>query len=174
MKQKKLIIFIPSIEDGGVEKNAFIISNYLANKINEVSLITVSKKHNNKFNKKIKLIFPKFNFWDNLGRKIKYAVCLFLLFKKTIINKNILVLCFQANIYCIILCKILNIKIITRSNSSPYGWSKNFLKNFIFKIMLNKADQVLVNSFEFKKQLKDNQENEIYNTINEKNIKLHI
>ena len=26
---KKLIIFIPSIEDGGVEKNLFVVSNYL-------------------------------------------------------------------------------------------------------------------------------------------------
>jgi len=30
--QKKLIIFIPSIEGGGVEKNLFIISNYLKDK----------------------------------------------------------------------------------------------------------------------------------------------
>ena len=29
---KQLIIFNPSIEDGGVEKNLFLISNYLANK----------------------------------------------------------------------------------------------------------------------------------------------
>ena len=27
---EKIIIFIPSIEDGGVEKNLFIISNYLS------------------------------------------------------------------------------------------------------------------------------------------------
>ena len=32
-KKKRLIIFIPSIEDGGVEKNLFIISNYLKKKI---------------------------------------------------------------------------------------------------------------------------------------------
>ena len=31
--QKKLIIFIPSIEGGGVEKNLFIISNYLKKKL---------------------------------------------------------------------------------------------------------------------------------------------
>ena len=28
--KKKLIIFMPSIEGGGVEKNLFIVSNYLA------------------------------------------------------------------------------------------------------------------------------------------------
>ena len=30
---KKLAIYIPSIESGGVEKNLFYISNYLAKKI---------------------------------------------------------------------------------------------------------------------------------------------
>jgi len=28
-KKKKLVIFVPSIEDGGVEKNLFLITNYL-------------------------------------------------------------------------------------------------------------------------------------------------
>ena len=63
MKQKRLIIFIPSIEGGGVEKNLFIISNYLKDKINNISVITVSKKFRNKFNKKIKFISLKANFW---------------------------------------------------------------------------------------------------------------
>ena len=49
MKQKKLIIFIPSIESGGVEKNLFIIGNYLSNKIDKVSLITASKENRKKF-----------------------------------------------------------------------------------------------------------------------------
>ena len=75
---------MPSIEGGGVEKNLFIISNYLANKIAGVCLITASKKYKNKFNKKIELILPKLNFWDKLGRKAKYLICLFLLFKKTL------------------------------------------------------------------------------------------
>ena len=165
---------MPSIEGGGVEKNLFIISNYLANKIDAVYLITASKKYKNKFNKKIELILPKLNFWDKLGRKAKYLICLFLLLKKVIFKKNFLVLCFQANIYCIILCKIFNIKIIVRSNSSPSGWSKNFLKNLIFKVMLNKADQVLVNSFQFKHQLKNRfnvKAKCIYNPLNVKEIK---
>ena len=45
-KEKKLIIFMPSIEGGGVEKNLFIISNYLSSKLKNISLITTSKKHN--------------------------------------------------------------------------------------------------------------------------------
>ncbi len=173
MKQKKLIIFMPSIEGGGVEKNLFLISGYLSNKINEVCLITASKKYKKKFNKKIKLILPKFNFWDKLSRKMKYFICLILLFEQIIKDRNITILCFQANIYCIILCKVFNKKIIVRSNSSPSGWSNNFLKNIIFKLVLKRADLVLVNSIEFKKQLKDkfNVNAEcIYNPLNKKEI----
>ena len=33
MSQKRLIIFIPSIEGGGVEKNLFLISDYLTKKL---------------------------------------------------------------------------------------------------------------------------------------------
>ena len=40
MKQKKLIIFFPSIEKGGVEKNLFIISDFLSKKIKNISIIT--------------------------------------------------------------------------------------------------------------------------------------
>ena len=35
---KKLIIFIPSIEEGGVEKNLFIVSNYLIKKNMKVEI----------------------------------------------------------------------------------------------------------------------------------------
>ena len=47
---KKLIIFMPSIEGGGVEKNLFIISNYLALKLKKITLITASHSFNNYFN----------------------------------------------------------------------------------------------------------------------------
>ncbi len=71
MNKKRLIIFIPTIEDGGVEKNLFIISNYLKDKINNVYLITISNKFKKKFNKKIRFISLKSNIWDKLGRKKK-------------------------------------------------------------------------------------------------------
>ena len=43
MKQKKIIVFMPSIEGGGVEKNFFIVTNYLSSKNNNVSVITSCK-----------------------------------------------------------------------------------------------------------------------------------
>ena len=48
---KNIIIFMPSIEGGGVEKNLFIITNYLSKKFNYVSLITASKEFKYKFKK---------------------------------------------------------------------------------------------------------------------------
>ena len=154
MKQKKLIIFIPSIEGGGVEKNLFIIGNYLSNKIDKISLITSSKKTRKKFNNKIKLITPNNPVSDKSSREFKYIICLILLFKEIIKNRNILVFSFQANFYCSILCKIFNIKIISRSNSSPEGWSNNIIKETLFKNLFKLPDQNIVNSYKFKKELK--------------------
>ena len=171
--QKRLIIFMPSIEGGGVEKNLFIISNYLSRKISNVSIITSSYIFKEKFNKEILLINPKYKFWNFMNRRSKYFICLILLFKEILKNRNTLVFAFQANLYCIILCKFLNIKIITRSNSSPSGWSKNFIKKFLYKILLKNADQVIVNSKEFKAQMEkffSLKVKCIYNPLDKKNI----
>jgi len=173
MNQKKLIIFMPSIEGGGVEKNLMIISNYLAAKIKNIALITVSKKFRPKFNNKISFITSKKNF-DYLNRKSKYIIALFLLFKELLKSKNKVVFSFQANIYCILLCKLLNVKVIVRSNSSPSGWSKNFIKKLIFSYVLNLADKVVVNSFAFKKEMKKKfnlNSNCIYNPLDIHQIK---
>ena len=51
---------MPSIEDGGVEKNFFIISNFLAKKIKNTSIISANKNFNKKL-RDINIINPKFN-----------------------------------------------------------------------------------------------------------------
>ena len=66
---KNLIVFMPSIEGGGVEKNLFLICNYLIKKISDLKVITISSKHSNNFQikkmgsfwKKNK-VFPGINF----------------------------------------------------------------------------------------------------------------
>ena len=149
--QKKLIIFHPSIEGAGVEKNLFIIANYLSKKI-DVSVLTSNKS--DQFLKSVNLITPFFNVKENTGRPIKYLICIIMLIYKCILNrKNFTVLSFQANIYAIIICYIFNIKIISRSNSSPSGWSKNTIKQVIFNFFLKKADCIITNSIDFKKEL---------------------
>ena len=62
MKHKKLIIFMPSIEMGGVEKNLFIISNYLSSKFKETALITSSSS--TKIWKKVKI--TSFDLFNNI------------------------------------------------------------------------------------------------------------
>ena len=47
MKQKKIIIFMPSIEGGGVEKNLFLISNFLSTKFRKIKIITSSHNTQN-------------------------------------------------------------------------------------------------------------------------------
>ncbi len=152
--RKKLLIFIPSIEGGGVEKNLFILSNYLKDKINNISLITISNKFKNRFSGKIKFISPKANFWGSIGRRKKIFVGLILLFIEILKDRNILVFCFQANVYCTLLCKVLGIKIIVRSNSAPDVWSQNKFKYLVFKYVLRSADKIIVNSLDFKKKFK--------------------
>ena len=88
-------------------------------------------------------------------------------------NRDSIVLCFQGNIYCTILCKLFGIKIIVRSNSSPEGWSQNFLKFFCFKYILRLADKVIVNSLDFRKKFKTKFNINavcIYNPLNKKEI----
>ena len=154
LKKKELIIFMPSIEVGGVEKNLFLISNYLSTKIKSIKLITANKK-DKRFFKRIQLISPRSEFWQSKPRFQKYLICLFLLVKILIKNKNIVVFAFQANLYCTIICKLFNVKVIIRSNTSPIGWSKNFFKKKLYKKILSYADKIIVNSFDFKDQFKN-------------------
>ena len=150
--KKNVIIFMPSIEDGGVEKNLYEVSNYLAKNNISLEIITCNKNMSFKFSKSIKFIGTKNSYWNNRSRYIKYIVCLLILFLTLIKRKEkTLVFAFQANIYAVILAKILNVKIITRSNSAPPGWSQNVIKNFIYKFFIKFANDVMVNSFEFKK-----------------------
>ena len=78
--KKKLIIFMPSIEGGGVEKNLFIVSNYLAKRLGKISIISASLKYKSKFKKNIDFVGPKSKNWDSKSRRTKYFICLYLLF----------------------------------------------------------------------------------------------
>ena len=151
--KKNLIMFMPYIGVGGVEKNLFIISNYLTKKVKNLSICTLSKDKKKKFNKKIRFISPNKKISENLNIRLKYLICLFLLFKLFIKGKNYTVISFQANIYCILLCKLFRVQIIVRANSSPSGWSHNILKRFIYKNIISMANEVIVNSEDFKKEM---------------------
>ena len=157
MNSKNLIIFAPLIGGGGVEKNLFIIANDLANRFNNIKLITASPNQKNKFNKKIKLIYINSKFLNNINnRHFKIFLCLILLLKHYFLNlkKKNTVISFHGNLYCCILSKILGFKVIIRSNASITGWSKNFIKKYLYRLILSLADCIIVNSKEFQKEYK--------------------
>ena len=79
--KKKILIFMPSMEVGGVEKNLFLVSNFLRKKFSKVSLITISKSYKKKFHKSIKFISLSSDIWDKYGKKFKYFLSLILLIK---------------------------------------------------------------------------------------------
>ncbi len=55
----KLAIFAPSIEDGGVEKNLFNVTNFLSKNIKDLCLITYDQNKKKKFKKNIKIFSSK-------------------------------------------------------------------------------------------------------------------
>tara|TARA_Y100000590_G_scaffold443122_1_gene572163 strand:- start:451 stop:1551 length:1101 start_codon:yes stop_codon:yes gene_type:complete len=173
MNKKNIILFMPSILSGGVEKNFHIIANYFATKFNNLYICTAIQKDKNKYNKKIKFIKPRNKINYHLNIRLKYLVALYLLFKFLINNKNSIVFAFQANIYCILICKLFNVKVVIRSNTSPLGWKHNIIKKIAYNSIIKLADAVIVNSLHFKKQM-DSMFNIksicIYNPFNYKEI----
>jgi glycosyltransferase involved in cell wall biosynthesis len=173
MNQKKIIIFMPTIDGGGVEKNFFLITNYLSTKFKDISVISLSKSYQKELNPKIKFITFETKLPNSIGRRTKFIISLFLLFKKILSSRNSIVFCFQGLAYCTILCKLLSTKIIIRSNSSPSGWSNKHIKKNLYKKIYSMANKIIVNSEEFKKELKlkFNLNSEcIYNPLNKKEI----
>ena len=152
--KKRVIIFNPSLEGGGVEKNLYLISNYLKSNGISVEILTCNNNKSKKFKKGTKFIGTGSSFWQNKSRLVKYLICSLILFFNLLTKKNKpLVFSFQANIYALVVAKILNTKIITRSNSAPVGWSRN-VKNTMYKFLINLSDDNIVNSLEFKKYFK--------------------
>ena len=173
-KKKKLVIFVPSIEDGGVEKNLFLITNYLSERNINVNLITANLDKKKNFSKQVNFISPQSSFFNKKNRLFKTLFCFYLLLKFYLKNKDILLLSFQANIYAIFFASLFCINIITRSNTAPDGWSSNIIKRFIFKIFFKYPKKIIVNSLDFKKQLdKEFGVNSlcIYNPLNDEIIK---
>ena len=82
--KKRLIIFMPSIDGGGVEKNLFIISNFLSSKLNDIILITFDSRFNKKFKNKIRIINAVKKPKKKYSKYYKYFNCLKILFYETI------------------------------------------------------------------------------------------
>ena len=167
---KNLIIFIPSITNGGMEKNFFSTTKNLKKGGVNILGISCSKK---KFKNQIKL---KRNYGllelDNLNLKLKLFLSFFVLIIKNFKQKNP-VLSFQGNIFAIIASKIIGCKVYIRLNSHPnYYIDSNFKKNF-FHFFYKQANEIIVNSKEVKNILKNKfnlKSTVIYNELDKNDI----
>ncbi|MBD1173847.1 glycosyltransferase [Pelagibacterales bacterium SAG-MED01] len=144
---KKIVIFIPSIERGGVEKNLFFLINYLKKFYSNIYLVTSSKVS---LNKNIKIIKPKSTFWFNKSRLLKSIICTIILLRFFKRNEA-LIISFQSNVFSIILSKIMSWPVVIRLNTAPDKYIDNFFKFFLYKILYSLPNQIIVNSLEFKK-----------------------
>ena len=152
-KNKKVVIFIPSIEFGGVEKNLYILIEYLQKMFPKIFIVTASKVNHRINKKKIEIISPRSNYWNKKNRFLKSMISSFLLFKN--FNKrDIVVISFQSNIFSLIVSKLMFWPIIIRLNTSPEKYANNLLKLFFFKYLYKLSDEIVVNSHDFKKNLK--------------------
>ena len=167
---KKLLIFNPSIEGGGVEKNIEMISGHLSRRLKK-RIYFISYDHSLKLNKSINVVKPIIRL-NIKNRLFKYFICILSLFNFYKNNKDFVIFSFQANVYAILVAKILNKKVIVRANAAPHKWTNNY-KIILLKYFYNLADEVIVNSYEFKKEVKkvfNVKSLAIYNPINKKKI----
>ncbi len=168
---KEIIFFCPSIEDGGVEKNLFLIVNELSKNFN-TSLITANANKKKEFNKEVNLVVPKIFKIDNSPRFLKSLYCLFLILWNFNHKKKIII-SYESNIFAIIAAKLLKFPVIIRSNASPEGYLNNYFKKITFKFFFQFADIILVNSSEFKRKIDKIlgiKSKIIYNSIIQKNL----
>tara|TARA_B100000989_G_scaffold277021_1_gene237669 strand:- start:18 stop:1103 length:1086 start_codon:yes stop_codon:yes gene_type:complete len=152
---RDLIIFIPSIEGGGVEKNLFYITNYIQSKFKNVYLITADKIKRNTFGKNVKLVMPNSAYFNNKNRFFKSIICFYLLLKN-FKKRDILIFSLQSNFFAIIFSKIFNAKVIIRLNTSTEKYISNIFKKILFKYLYGLADEIIVNSHDFKINLYKN------------------
>ena len=168
---RNLIMFLPSVNKGGMEKNFFSTAKNLRKRGVNLFSISCSK---NKFNKrlKVKKEYGVFEI-DSLNLSLKFLISFIILIVKNY-KKKIPVLSFQGNIFAIVASKIIGCKIFIRLNSHPDLFLKSSFKKTIFKFFYKMADRIIVNSKQTQDNLKKQlrlRSNLIYNEIDEDEIK---
>ena len=158
MNLKKIIIFYPSFEKGGVEKIIVNLINFFLNKNYKIILISSRFKKYliKKKKKKFHLINIKSskNYFIN-NRILKSYLSFFKLGKvlKNCSNQNTIVFSLQSSILAIIVSKFMNFKIVVRNaedpiNSAIHAENKIFAFFILFLKMIfyNFADKIITNS----------------------------
>ena len=156
---KKIFIFIPSFESGGVERNTVIVANSMIQKGNDVFVVYCRKidAQFSKLDKGIKEIkLNRLSFLPFIHERIVDAVSAilfgFFVLRKIIDSKSVMI-SFQSNIVAIILAKLLNFRVIVRLSNhySNVDFEKGGLRKvseYLKKILYKKANVVIANSQE--------------------------
>ena len=168
---RNLIMFLPTVNKGGMEKNFFSTAKNLKKKGINLSAISCSK---NKFIKKFNISNNSGVLeFDRLNLNLKFLISFIVLIIKNF-KKKYPVLSFQGNIPAIIASKIIGCKIYIRLNSHPDLFLKNSFKKILFIFFYKMADNIIVNSKRVKDTLKKEfnlKSNLIYNEIDKDEIK---
>ena len=142
---KKVILYNPSFETGGVEKNILSFFEHCKNFNYQPVILTtdkISKKNNNFYYETYP--YKKFNLKNRL---IKYLISFYYLTKLSL-NNDCIIISFQNNIFATISSLIAKKKIIIRLNTSPEKYIKSLLYKFFFKFFYKKANLILVNDLD--------------------------
>lgn len=156
---KKIFIFIPSFESGGVERNAVIVANGMLEKGYDVFVVYCRKIDAqflklNKGVKKVKLNrLPYLPFiHERIVDAISSVLFGFFVLQKVVDNKSVMI-SFQSNVVAIGLAKLLRVKVIVRLSNhySNVEFEKSKLRKiseYLKKILYKRADVVIANSQE--------------------------
>lgn len=147
-------IFCPTIGVGGVEKNLYIISNFLVKKNLKINIITCDFNKKKYFHKKINFIGPQNSKYSKSFRLFKIIISIIYFLRSDRVNKSSLIFSFQSNLFAIILALITRNKVIVRINASPDFYLKNLIKRFLFRFVYKLSDCIIVNSKELNKKIK--------------------
>ena len=139
--RKKIIFFAPNIEDGGIEKNIILLSDYFIKQNNSVQIVytKLSSKIKKKLNKKLILSKSTFNMNYFFNVRVNNSInCFFYFLKNLKKEKNSVILSFQDHPFSIVTGLIKRIPCIIRIANHPFGSLSYFNNRFliIFKIFI--------------------------------------
>jgi len=176
---KKIIFFIPNIENGGIEKNLLILTKYFANnnylveviysKISKKILLQIDKKINLKKSKNFIKLLNLF-FSNRIANSINCFLYFIFKLKK---QRGSIIVSMQDHPFAIILSKIKNMNCILRIANHPEASLKFFNKKIFFLVKLyikiffyQFSNGIICNSKSSKKFLKKKINNNIISIYN--------
>lgn len=158
-KFKEMVVYYPSVEHGGMEKNLLNMFNHIAEK-KKIKVTFFSTYINNKtkknISKEINIVQYKTTkkiFFNRFSISIISFLFFYTKIKKSFSKKNTIIFSAQNSIFAIILSNILGFKVLVRNGNHPWSsliYADNFFLGFFsFFLRLffyNFADKIVVNS----------------------------